>query len=293
MVKTQRSSNLELFRVFVMLLIISHHYVINSGLTQPIYENLMSNRSLFLLVFGAWGKTGINCFVLITGYFMCKKQLTFERVAKLLLEVYFYRIVIYVIFSIAGYTTFSFSYLFWLLIPVKVVTNDFVSCYLVFLLFIPFLNILIQAMTEKMHILLIVLTVGIYTVMGTISSFKVTMNYVSWFIVLYFLAAYIRCYPKKVFSNCKLWGILTVVAVAISVISILLCARLYWESSGKSPYYPYYFLSDSNKLFALIVAMCSFLFFLNLPVKTNRFINVLGKNNFWCFDDSCEQRYNA
>lgn len=57
MVKTQRSSNLELFRVFVMLLIISHHYVINSGLTQPIYENLMSNRSLFLLVFGAWGKT--------------------------------------------------------------------------------------------------------------------------------------------------------------------------------------------------------------------------------------------
>ncbi len=67
-----RSSNLELFRIITMLLIIAHHYVVNSGLTEILYVNPLSSKSIFLFLFGAWGKTGINCFVLITGYFMCK-----------------------------------------------------------------------------------------------------------------------------------------------------------------------------------------------------------------------------
>lgn len=77
-----RESNLELYRIIVMLLIVAHHYVVNSGLTSiggPISSNPISLKSLFLLLFGAWGKTGINCFVLITGYFMCKSQITLKK----------------------------------------------------------------------------------------------------------------------------------------------------------------------------------------------------------------------
>jgi|GEM_PF-4799803 hypothetical protein len=54
----QRDSNLELMRIIAMLLIVAHHYVVNSGLTLPegpIFADPMSKRSLFLLVFGAWG----------------------------------------------------------------------------------------------------------------------------------------------------------------------------------------------------------------------------------------------
>ena len=71
----KRDSNLELYRIITMILIVAHHYVVNSGLTDPlgpIYQTPLSFPSIFLLLFGAWGKTGINCFVLITGYFMCK-----------------------------------------------------------------------------------------------------------------------------------------------------------------------------------------------------------------------------
>ena len=72
-----RDSNIELYRIISMLLIVAHYYVVNSGLTYgggPIYKDALSFPSLFLLVFGAWGKIGINCFVLITGYFMCKSK---------------------------------------------------------------------------------------------------------------------------------------------------------------------------------------------------------------------------
>ena len=58
---------------------------------------------MFLLVFGAFGKTGINCFVLITGYYMCESAITARKFFKLLAEVYFYRIIITVIFALTGY----------------------------------------------------------------------------------------------------------------------------------------------------------------------------------------------
>ena len=63
MVNKNRDSKLELYRIIVMLLIVAHHYVVSSGLTAdgPIYTDPLSWRSLFLLLFGAWGKTGINC----------------------------------------------------------------------------------------------------------------------------------------------------------------------------------------------------------------------------------------
>lgn len=62
-----RNSNLELYRIIVMLLIIAHHFVVNSGLTGHIIENGdYSAKSGAMMFFGAFGKTGINCFVLIT-----------------------------------------------------------------------------------------------------------------------------------------------------------------------------------------------------------------------------------
>ena len=95
----QRDSNLELFRIITMLLIVAHHYVVNSVLMEVIRGGVqqygITAKSIFYLLFGAWGKTGINCFVLITGYFMCRSQITKKKFIKLLIQIYFYKIVIY------------------------------------------------------------------------------------------------------------------------------------------------------------------------------------------------------
>lgn len=82
-----RESNLELFRIVAMFLIVAHHYVVNSGLFPVILENFPSSKSVFLLLFGWAGKTGINCFVLITGFFMCTSQISFRKFLKLFLAV--------------------------------------------------------------------------------------------------------------------------------------------------------------------------------------------------------------
>lgn len=278
--KKVRTSNFELYRVITMVLVVMHHYVVNSGLLAangPVFADVLSVRSLFLLIAGAWGKTGINCFVLITGYFMCRSRITLRKFAKLLLEVMFYRIVISLVFWLTGYVPFSWAELMKVLLPVREVGTGFTGAYLVFFLCIPFLNILIANLTERQHVYLLLLTGFIYVFLGTVPFFSVTMNYVSWFAVLYFLAAYIRLYPRKLFDNRRFWAWATVSCVAVSALSVVACAWL-GRLVGKN--FPYYFVTDANTLLAVCTALSAFLLVKNSNVSHSSVINSLGASAF-------------
>ena len=276
-----RESGVELLRIITMFFIVAHHYVVNSGLTMvggPIFDNPFCWRSIFLLLFGAWGKTGINCFVLITGYFMCKSKITLKKFFKLLFEILFYRWIIYAIFLIVGYEQFSIKSFVKALFPITSVQQNFTGCYLLFFLSIPFLNILVRNMKEKQHIRLLLLTGFIYVFFGTLKVFSVSMNYVSWFIVLYFLSSYIRLYPKTLFQKKKLWGWLAILSVIISSISVIACAWL--GAKINRPNMAYFFVSDSNTFLALSTGLCAFMFFKNLNLKPKKFINCIAASTF-------------
>lgn len=273
-----RSSNLELYRIIVMLLIVAHHYVLNSGLLDadgPVYSNLMSGRSVFYLLFGAWGKTAINCFVLISGYFMCKSQITVKKFVRLLAEVLFYNIAIWLIFVLSGYEPFRIGGFMKMLLPVKQVQTNFTGCFLIFYLFIPFLNILVRNLDEKKHLLLLGLCTFTYILFGTFH--KVTMNYVSWFMVCYVIASYIRLYPKPWFDKTGLWGGLTVLSILVSMLSIICCA---WFGDKFCLGDAYSFVQDSNTFLAVSNGVCSFMFFKNLKVPQSKFINTVAASTF-------------
>lgn len=196
-----RNSNLELFRIIVMLIIVAHHYVVNSGLLPVVLENYPSAKSLFLLFFGWGGKTGINCFVLITGFFMCTSQITLRKFLKLFLQFYFYKVLFFVIFAISGYVELTPKFVVKSLLPI-IYSKDFVSCYLVFFCFIPFLNILIQNMSRRQHQLLVGLCLFIFSVLP-IFCMNISFSYVSWFMVIYLISAYLRLYPPQWSLNNK------------------------------------------------------------------------------------------
>ena len=276
----QRNSNLELYRILTMLLIIAHHYVVNSGLTGvdgPILNNLMAKRSLFLLMFGAFGKTGINCFVLITGYFMCKSQITARKFVKLLGEVLFYGFLFNLIFWCSGYEPVTLKGLLLGVFPITSVAQNFTGCYLLFFLCIPFLNMLLRCLSQLQHLYLLAIFGFMYILMGTVPFFYVSMNYVSWFAVLYFIAAYIRLYPVKIFERTAIWGVLTLLFIVLSLASVLAGA---WISPqmGQSVYYT--FVSDSNTMLAVLTGISSFLFFKNLKMPYSRFINTVSGTTF-------------
>lgn len=272
-----RSSNLELFRVICMLLIVAHHYALPSDL---VYGNLLvdltSTKSLFMTILGAWGKTGINCFMMITGYFMCKSHISLRKFLKLCLCIYFYRLLLFSIFYIGGYETITAYRIFELIMPIDALKHNFVGCFLVFYLTIPFWNNLINNISERQHILLTALLLTSYTLLGSVPSFDLNFNYVSWFGVIYLVSSYIRLYPNPMFERRILWGLMTFTSVIIAIASILAQRFVIGERLGMG----YFFVYDSNKIFPVIVAVCSFLWFRNMSIRYSKLINAFGAGTF-------------
>jgi len=277
----QRSTNLELFRIITMLLIIIHHYVVNSGLVSdgsPILADPMSGRSLFLLLLGAWGKTGINCFVLITGYFMCRSRISAQKFFKLYFEILFYFFAINSVFWITGYSSINARELLAMLFPFAYVADGFGTAYLLFFLCIPFLNALLQNMSQRMHAYLLLFLFFLYVVPGTVKFLcYLNMNYVSWFIVLYFLAAYVRMYPNRLFESTGFWGICSVICISLGALSVVACT---WLGVRRGQFMTYYFMIDSNTFLAAATGFSTFLFFKNVKIPYNPVINKLASTCF-------------
>ena len=203
---------------------------------------------------------------------MCQSKITIRKWIKLLLEVYFYNVVIYLCFLATGHETITINSLINVLLPIVKINRSFVDCFLLFYLTIPFWNILVHNMTKRQHQLLLVLLLTIYTILGSIPIFEIEFNYVTWFGVIYLIASYIRLYSSNLFERTKLWGWTTLSLIIISMASV---AYIHWKTFAG-----HYFVSDSNKIFAVSVAVTSFLWFKNLKVPQSKIINAIGASTF-------------
>lgn len=271
-----RDSNIELFRIVTMLAIVAHHYFVHSGLQELIVGKTAPQfKDYFLLIWGWGGKTGINCFVLITGYFMCKSQITSKKYIKLLAEVEFYNIVIYTLFCLTGYTTFSLSTFLRKIVLFDRIEDTFTSCFLLFYLLIPFLNKLIFALTEKEHRMLLAWCLGVYTLIPSLGG-SIAFNYITWFSVIYLVAAYLRLHPIAWFENEKNCAVAAAGTLLFSWLTVAVSA---WFTKIIF-IWPYGWVYDVNKLGALLTAVCAFLFFKNLKIGYSKTINTIAASTF-------------
>lgn len=276
-----------------MLVIVAHHYVVNSGLLECIdAQTKLQLKDYFSLLFGWGGKTGINCFVLITGYFMCTSHITKQKFCKLLGEYYFYTIGIWAVFLLTGYEAFSVKDLLQVLFPFFSVSNGFTSCFLLFYLLIPFLNKMIHALTQQEHFLLMMWCLCVYVVLPSFAKAEVTFNYVTWFSILYIIAAYLRLYPQSWFESSRITGMIALVCLILSWWSVVILA---WLSrlAEKGIWLSYFFVSDSNKVLALATGGSLFLFFRSLKLWIQQMYQHHRSIYVRCPHDPCQQRHHA
>lgn len=268
-----RKSNLELFRIILMFCIVAHHYVLQTGVLN--YNILGRVETIYLYLFGMWGKTGINCFVIITGYFMCKSHVTFRKFLKLFLWILFYDSVITLIFQFTGYTHYPFKSIILLMLPIKNLTmgSGFESSYLVFFLFIPFLNILVQNMSRKQHLSLIGLCLCFFSVWAKLKLFPVDFNYVIWFCVVYLIGSYIRLNNIKNKLSYKNWGLITVLLLVAAMLSVVSFYIIFHD-------HMYMLMMDTNALFPILICVTAFLFFTTVPFPHSRIVNIVSSSTF-------------
>lgn len=162
--------------------------------------------------------------------------------------------------------------------PIWSISDGFISCFLIFYLLIPFLNIFIKALDKKQHQMLIILLISVYTILPS-AGFYISFNYVTWFAVLYMFASYIRIYNAGKRITHRRWGHITLSLVVVAVSSIIMMYFLY-KRGYFGAYNPYFFVSDSNKILALAISLSSFMWFKSMRVSNSAIINAIGASTF-------------
>lgn len=124
--------------------------------------------------------------------------------------------------------------------------------------------------------MLLLLLLGFYTVLGSMPTFDIPINYITWFGIIYLIASYIRLYPRPLYKRKTVWIWMTLLNIVLAVLSIIALRYVFGSRLGLG----YYFVSDTNKIFAVTIAVCSFLWFKNMNIRYSKLINSLGAGTF-------------
>lgn len=267
--KHDRNMGLEWLRICSMLMIILLHSIDHSGML----EKLIPDSWLYYYEWFSYAlvQVCVNCFVLISGYFLVNLKFKPEKLAALWMEVVFYSLIIKIIMMVSGEIPFSVVSLLSCFVPVLTGRYWFVTIYFGMYLLSPFYNIAIKAMNKKQHSMMLVLLFGLSSVMISIHpSFK-GMNSggawgLAWFTVLYFTAAYLRCHYKTKGSYKKYF---LVFFICPALMTITLFAAQKVENSMFSAMVKNLWRYDSVPV--VIASAALFLAFANW--------NILRKNN--------------
>ena len=164
-VKSLRQSNIELLRIISMLGIISLHYFNSDFGGVGTTLSFPGVRWIFAYAIISLSIPLVNCFVLITGYFMGnKRELSIGKVCELLLITAFYGSASYLIACLKGLTVFSIKGLVCAIIPFFEGKRWFVETYLILLLVAPFINIIISECERRALTILLFIQILLFSI---------------------------------------------------------------------------------------------------------------------------------
>lgn len=268
-----RKSNIELLRIVMMIFIVAHHFVVNSGITQMYdFDNITGNM-VFLQIFGFAGKAMIDGFLLISGYFMVKHSTSLKKIVRLYLQIKFYVFVIYFIMVIIGYETFSAGSLFKTVFSMILGVNvGFTATFFLLYILMPFINKFIASITRQQYRILLFILLFFYTIVPTFFIVNDTFDEIGWYITMYLIGGYIRLYLGDI-ELPLVKSFCLVILNMILIIGSILCL-------DKLAYNPYHMVINANKLFAVTFAVSLFMVFKNLNIRDNKWINKLSSATF-------------
>lgn len=213
-----RNIAFDIARIVAMFLIVSTHFLGHGGfIDHMVGANFVFGRILYSLF-----SPSVNVFVLISAYFTCRStKLNWRKLIKLYAQVWTYSVALFIAFIIVnGIESFSVQWLLSSLFPVVSGKYWFFSAYIFMMLASPFLNVIIGNIDKKTHFAICIFAI----VAGILSSdvhivpqLSLEEGFsVAWFILLYFIGAFIRKYDVKVPKKWIFIPILVYVATFIA-----------------------------------------------------------------------------
>lgn len=183
-----RSSNIELLRILSMLMIILFHFSVHG--TWPEGGPLASDVAVEMLSFG--GKLGVNCFVLITGYFMVKSHLKLGSLLRIVFETWFYSFALLFLFLAVQPDLVTEAKLRKAVLPVISGEYWFITCYLALMVISPLLNRAWGQLGPRGRSRTMAVGFVMLSLLPTASTFNPIGSDLIWFCYIYLLGGWVH-----------------------------------------------------------------------------------------------------
>lgn len=269
-----RESNFELLRIIAMLLIVFHHI----DLIIPGWPKDISFSNQFMINFlGAFGKVGVNIYVLITGYFMWNRQIKTKAWIRVIVETQFYAWLALLFGILIGYN-FGFKEIITYIFPILFSFRWFATAYVILYLLIPLINISLKKcnfMTLLSSIIVLVFTLSIMPTIGLRPAY----SDVAWLIMIYIIGGTIHKYKllSKVNISVQKINVLIIFCVLFVMSSIILTTYVFRKLAIHT-LSPDYLMIQTSSFFSLIISIIIFYAFSRISfssIKVNEFAGLM------------------
>ena len=234
----ERNSRIELLRLFGIYSIVLAHadvYGIRKLIT-PVAPAQMSAQAIIMFLLDYPGVIFTSLFIIITGYYCSASGVSYRRILLLLIRTCFFTWGCALVFHLAGQPSMPFTRALFFLFY-----GDywFIGCYLVFSLFIPFINKWFAALSAKEHLRLIVILIllRIGTNVFGAQLYVSGAKDVELFFLLYAIGTYIRLHADAVPVRFKKRSFCFLAAAAVTTIYVIsvICLCLLYRQTGSQP----------------------------------------------------------
>ena len=278
--KNERNSSVELLRIFGMLMIMSGHYVVHGGFPDFTYDTL-SGAKVFLQIMSMYGSMACSVYAMITGYYLIDVREGgsgyYKRIIPLICEIYFYSISIYILMCIINADALTIKDLIRALFP-TIFGQWYVVYYLLLYLFIPYINMVLQALSKQEYFKLLIMIFVIWSIIQTASNNALNFGQFDFFVFTYTIGGFIKLHLKPLKpsgrSKCFILSVLLLILISCSAIAFD-CVGMLTKKNIFVSHYAYF--RNYNMVLALSAAIVLVILATNINF-TNKYINLIASS---------------
>lgn len=268
---SDRNYGIDLFRILLAIMVLSLHF--NAGGTGKVLMNATVAPWKWIAgVITTLCYPAVNCYVLISGFFMYKQKTDLRKqvrsLSKLWLTILFFSVTGYICIAILFKKEVSYLELIKRLFPISRGKWWFFTVYFSMSLLSPFINSMLDTLDKAYHRVLILLLLIMCSVIPMFNNWEGQLgsNYgysLLWFFVLYVTGAYLANNINVVAGKNNSSQIACKGLIVYFVISaIVFCSGFLFGKLGIS-----LSLAPYNSLLTYMQAIALLLFFMNIKVK--------------------------
>lgn len=200
---TSRIVGLDIYRIYAIICISTIHFIGYTGIASIPQDELYGINYYLINFLQTFTTTFVDAFVLLSGYFLCTKDLNLKRIVNLWMQVVVIGLLTLLLAIAFSPNIFSITSVLRTLFPLTTRTYWYINCYVLLFIVAPILNRLLSTLEKERLKLTIISIVCIFALID-INPFMTLENYIGgymsiiWFSLVYMIGGYIRVYGLNV-----------------------------------------------------------------------------------------------